>query len=266
MQPSELIWVVFGCCPERHHRLTLLIRLVIDLYLDLYFRQDQCQSFIFTALSSCWLATIPLEWYHRKLSTQGKDENPGLSILWFTWTGSTISHGNTQQLSLWNTGCIKKKNHAAEQPLGEAKTCIFIPLVPDLAGSEGLPGPHANSGPPRTSQCHWPARAPFPAAERLTTVPGPAGGAVSQAHVPLLTREMPTFSQSDLARRQEPGSSSTRANGNSASEEADPVGLLLLGLKGSRETSLGDRQTPPHGSGHERSTLGVRQHAVLQLS
>lgn len=49
----------------------------------------------------------------------------------------------------------KNKNHdAAEQPLGEAKTCIFIPLVLDLAGSEGLPGPHANSGPPRTSQCH----------------------------------------------------------------------------------------------------------------
>lgn len=50
--------------------------------------------------------------------------------------------------------CNLFASDSAEQPLGEAKSRISIRLVLDLAGSEGLPGPHADSGPPRTSQCH----------------------------------------------------------------------------------------------------------------
>ena len=58
---------------------------------------------------------------------------------------------------------------------------------PDLPGSKRLPGSYADSGPSWAGKRHWPAGAPFPAAVRLTSVPGPTGGAVPQAHVPLLT-------------------------------------------------------------------------------
>lgn len=65
----------------------------------------------------------------------------------------------------------------------------MYPLLsgPGLPCFKRLPGPYAYSGPPRAGQRHWSAGAPLPAAERLTSVPGPTGGAVPQAHVPLLS-------------------------------------------------------------------------------
>lgn len=92
----------------------------------------------------------------------------------------------------------------------------------DLSSAEGLPGPYADPGPSGAGQRHWPAGAPLPAAERLTPVPGPTGGAVPQAHVPLLTlwgswSPTPTFSLTypGLEPGPAPGSnlSSTQANG-----------------------------------------------------
>lgn len=57
----------------------------------------------------------------------------------------------------------------------------------DLPGSKRFPGPYAYPGPLGAGQRHWPARTPLPAAEWLTSVSGPAGGAVPEAHVPMLT-------------------------------------------------------------------------------
>lgn len=109
---------------------------------------------------------------------------------------------------------------------------------PGLPSPKRLPGPYADSGPPRAVQRHWPAGAPLPAAERLTSVPGPTGGAVPQAHVPLLTTggsrsPTPTFSLTcpGLGRWPAPGSdssSSTQAYGRSAAEKQTQKDSVLL--------------------------------------
>lgn len=55
-----------------------------------------------------------------------------------------------------------------------------------VPGAERLPGPHADAGSAGAGQCHRPPGASLPPAGQLSAVPGAPGGAVPQAHVPLL--------------------------------------------------------------------------------
>lgn len=141
----------------------------------------------------------------------------------------------------------------------------IYPLLsgPDLPSSKRLPGPYADSGPSRAGQRHWPAGAPLPAAERFTSVPGPAGGAVPQAHVPLLTLWGIPLTNAHLKSvliwprtRTSTGLQLLLHSSQWAisSRETDPESMLLPEWWW-QDGKFGWKT--PHGLGHDRSTLGV---------
>lgn len=85
-----------------------------------------------------------------------------------------------------------------EQGICRLFMCYFVSSVclwmsAGVSGAEGLLGPHADAGSSGAGQCHWPPGAPFPPAGQLSAVPGAPGGAVPQAHVPLLKPCVPSL-------------------------------------------------------------------------